>query len=124
MPFTVKDGVANTPGTSLKSPFIRITASGTADLVKETLDFRVEPKAVASLKGQGDESQRSGIMVPVLVSGTFASPKFRPDLSSAAKEKIEKQIMESKEAQKLLENEKVKPLEKSVKGAIKGLLGQ
>ena len=124
MPFTVKEGVANTPGTSLKSPFIRITASGTADLVKETLDFRVEPKAVASLKGQGDESQRSGIMVPVLVSGTFASPKFRPDLSSAAKEKIEKQIMESKEAQKLLENEKVKPLEKSVKGAIKGLLGQ
>jgi AsmA protein len=124
MPFTIKDGVADTPGTSLKSPFIRITASGTADLVKETLDFRVEPKAVASLKGQGDESQLSGIMVPVLVSGTFASPKFRPDLSSAAKEKIEKKIMESKEAQKLMENEKVKPLEKSVKGALKGLLGE
>jgi len=124
MPFTVKDGVANTPGTSLKSPFIRITASGTADLVKETLDFRVEPKAVASIQGQGDESQRSGIMVPVLVTGTFASPKFRPDLSSAAKEKIEKKIMESKEAQKLLENEKVKPLEKGVKGALKGLLGE
>jgi len=124
MPFTIKNGVANTPETSLKSPFIRIVASGTADLVKETLDFRVEPKAVASLKGQGDESQRSGLMVPVLVSGTFASPKFRPDLSAAAKEKIEKQVFESKEAKKLLENEKIKPLEESAKGALKGLLGK
>jgi AsmA protein len=123
MPFTIKNGVANTPETSLKSPFIRVIAAGTADLVKETLDFRVDPKAVATIKGQGDESQRSGIMVPVLVSGTFASPKFRPDLSAAAKEKIEKKVLESKEAQKLLENEKVKPLEKNAKEALKGLLG-
>jgi len=124
IPFTIKNGVANTPDTSLKSPFIRIVAAGTADLVNETLDFRVQPKAVASLKGQGDEAQRSGIMVPVLVSGTFASPKFRPDLSAATKEKIENKILESKEGQKLLENEKLKPLQENAKGALKGLLGQ
>ena len=123
MPFTVKNGVANTPETSLKSPFIRIVAAGTADLVNETLDFRVEPKAVASLKGQGDEAQRSGLMVPILVSGTFASPKFRPDISAATKEKIEQKILESKEGKKLLENEKLKPLQESAKGALKGLLG-
>jgi AsmA protein len=122
MPFTIKNGVANTPGSSLKSPFIRIVVAGTADLVKETLDFRVEPKAIASIKGQGDASQRSGLMVPVLVSGTFASPKFRPDLSAAAKQNIEKQILESKEVQNLLENE-LKPFEKNIKGALKGLLG-
>lgn len=123
IPFTIKNGVANTPASSLKSPFIRILVAGTADLVKETLDFRVEPKAVASIKGQGDASQRSGLMVPVLVSGTFSSPKFRPDLSAAAKQNIEKQIVESKEAQKLFEKKELKPLEKNVKGALKGLLG-
>jgi len=123
IPFTIANGVTQTPGSSLKSPFIRIIATGTADLVKETLDLRVEPKAVASIKGQGDESQRSGLMVPVLVTGSFASPKFRPDLSSAAKQNIEKQIFESKEAQKLLEKKELKPLEKSAKGALKGLLG-
>ncbi len=123
IPFTIKNGVANTPGSSLKSPFIRIIVAGTADLIKETLDFRVEPKAVASIKGQGDASQRSGLMVPVRVSGTFSSPKFRPDLSAAAKQNIEKQIFESQEAQKLFEKEELKPLEKSVKGALKGLLG-
>ena len=62
-------------------------------------------------------------MVPVVVSGTFASPKFRPDLSAAAKQKIEKQIFESKEAQKLLEKEEVKPFEKTAKDALKGILG-
>jgi AsmA protein len=123
MPFTIKNGVANTPQTSLKSPFIRIIAAGTTDLVKETLDFRVEPKAVASIKGQGDDAQRSGVMVPVLVSGTFSAPKFRPDLSAAAKQEIEKKVFESKEVKKLMEKEEVKPFEKTAKDALKGILG-
>jgi len=123
MPFTIKNGVANTPKSSLKSPFIRITAVGTADLVKEILDFRVDPQAVATIKGQGDETKRSGLMVPILVSGTFAEPKFRPDLSAAAKQRIEKEIFESKEVKKVLEKEELKPLEKKAKGLLKGLLG-
>ena len=123
IPFTIKNGVANTPGSSIKSPFIRIIATGTADLVQEILDFRVEPKAIASIKGQGDASQRSGLMVPILVSGTFASPKFRPDLSAAAKQNIEKQVLESEEAQKLLEKEQLKPFKEDAKKALKGLLG-
>jgi AsmA protein len=123
VPFTIKSGVANTPQSSLKSPFIRILASGTADLVNETLDFRVEPQAVATIKGQGDETQRAGILVPVLVSGTFSSPKFRPDLSAAAKQEIEKQVLESKEAKKILEKEELKPLEKPAKDLLKGILG-
>ena len=123
IPFTIKNGVANTPNSQIKSPFIRIQAAGTTDLVKETLDFRAEPKAVATIKGQGDESQRSGLMVPIIVSGTYSSPKFRPDLSAAAKDKIEKKIFESKEAQKLLEKEEIKPFEKDAKKVLKGILG-
>ena len=123
VPFTIKNGVANTPQSSIKSPFIRITVVGTADLVKETLDFRVDPQAVATIKGQGDEAKRSGIMVPVLVSGTFSKPKFRPDLSAATQRKIEKEIFESKEVQKVLEKEELKPLEKKAKGLLKGILG-
>jgi AsmA protein len=123
VPFTIKNGVANTPQSSIKSPFIRITAVGTADLVKETLDFRVDPQAVGTIKGQGDEVKRSGIMVPILVSGTFSKPKFRPDLSAATKQRIEKEIFESKEVKKILEKEELKPLEKKAKGLLKGILG-
>ncbi len=80
IPFTSKNGLVNTNGTSLSSPLIRVIATGDVNLVKEQLDLRVEPKVVATLKGQGDSKQRSGLMVPVLVTGTFASPKIRPDL--------------------------------------------
>jgi AsmA protein len=125
-PFTIKNGLVNTPNTSLKSPFLRILAVGEAHLVEETLDFRVEPKAVATIKGQGDESTRSGVMVPVVVSGTFSAPQFRPDVSAAAKEEIKKQVLESKEAKEVLEKDEVKEIldKKETKGLLKGVLGE
>lgn len=123
VPFSVENGVVNTPQSSLKSPFIRVNAKGTTDLVQETLNFRVEPKAVASMQGQGDELQRSGLLVPVVVSGTYSTPQFRPDLSAAAQQQIEKKVFESKEAKKILEKEELKPLEKPMKDALKGILG-
>ncbi len=124
VPFTIKNGVVNTSQSVLKSPFVRVTATGNADLVKETLDFRVQPKAVASIKGQGDDQQRSGIMVPVLVSGTFSAPRFRPDLSAAAKQRIEKEVFESKEVKKIFKKKELQPFEKDAKSVLKGLLGE
>lgn len=123
-PFSIKNGVVNTPQTSLKSPLLRIIAAGNADLINETLDFRVEPKVVGTIKGQGDETQLSGIMIPVLVSGTFAEPKFRPDLKGAATQELQKKVLESEEVKKLLDKEELKPLEEKTKGVLKGILGQ
>jgi AsmA protein len=123
-PFTIANGVVNTPETSLKSPLLRVIANGTADLVKETLDFRVEPKIVGTIKGQGDEKQRSGIMVPVLVTGNFSSPKFRPDLTSVAKQQLQEKVLESEKVKKILEKEELKDLQETTKGLLKGVLGQ
>ncbi|MBN1103393.1 MAG: AsmA family protein [Deltaproteobacteria bacterium] len=88
VPFTIKDGLFHTPGTSMASPLLRLQAAGQADLVKETLDFRVEPKVVATLKGQADTKERSGLLVPVLVTGTFSSPSFAPDLKGMFEQKL------------------------------------
>jgi AsmA protein len=123
-PFTIVNGVVNTPQTSLKSPLLRVIANGTADLVKETLDFRVEPRIVGTIKGQGDEAQRSGIMVPVLVTGNFSSPKFRPDLKSVAKQQLQEKVLESEKVKKILEKEELKDLQETTKGLLKGVLGQ
>ena len=120
-PFTIVNGVVNTPATSLKSPLLRVVAAGSANLVDETLDFRVEPKVVSTIKGQGDTEQRAGLMMPVLVSGTFSKPKFAPDLAGVAKQQLEKKILGSEPAEKLLDK---KGLEESAKGVIKGILGQ
>jgi hypothetical protein len=55
------------------------------------------------LVGQGDTAeQRSGLTVPVLVTGTYAKPKFAPDLKSLlstqlpGKEKITEDIEKTK----------------------------
>ena len=88
VPFTATNGVVNTKDTSLKSPFIRVVAMGNANLVDESLDFRIEPKAVGTMKGQGDMAERSGIMVPIKVTGTFSAPRFAPDLESLLKQQL------------------------------------
>jgi AsmA protein len=122
-PFTLTDGVVETPETSLISPLLRVVAAGNADLVKETLDFRVEPKFVATLAGQGDMKERAGVTVPVLVTGSFSSPKFRPDLEGMLKQELEKGIPDPSELKKILKKEgegEDKP--KEVKEKLKGLL--
>ncbi len=80
VPFTLTNGLFNTPAANLSSPLLRVSVAGDADLVKETLDFRVKPKVVGTLKGQGDAEKRSGVMVPVIVEGTFQKPEFRADM--------------------------------------------
>ena len=95
VPFTLQNGVFHTAEAAMKSPLLRLSAAGNADLVKETLDFRVDPKLVGTIKGQGDAKDRSGLGVPILVSGTFASPSFRPDLESLAKDKLKELLSPS-----------------------------
>ena len=86
----------------MQSPLLRLLAAGKADLVQETLDFRVEPKFVGTLKGQGDAKDRSGVTVPVLVTGTFASPKFRPDLKGLMQDTLKKGMGDPSELKKMI----------------------
>jgi AsmA protein len=128
-PFTIKNGLVHTPKTSMKSPLLRVLVAGDAHLVKESLDFRVEPKVVTTIKGQGDTKQRSGIMVPVMVSGTFSEPKFRPDLEGMLKKGIEEGISDPSKFKDMLKSEgkekgKSKDSKEEVKGLLKGLFGK
>ena len=125
-PFTIANGRVHTPNTSMKSPFLRVLAAGDADLVGETLDFRVEPKFVTSVNGQGDIKKRSGIMVPVLVTGTFANPKFRPDLKGMFQKRIKEGLSDPSRLKEMLKGKNQSGTEaeepgKDVKGMLKGL---
>ncbi|MGD8983937.1 MAG: AsmA family protein [Desulfobacteraceae bacterium] len=125
-PFTITKGVVDTRQTKLTSPLLRILAAGKANLVRESLDFRVEPKFVGTIKGQGDTQQRGGVTVPVLVTGTFSSPKFRPDLEGMLKGTLEKGISDPSELKKMLPGQTTegagqKPTEDKAKDLLKGL---
>jgi AsmA protein len=126
VPFTITNGLVETTKTSLASPLLRLLASGNANLVSEALDFRMEPSFVATLKGQGDAKERSGITVPVIVSGTFSSPKFQPDMKAILEKKLKQRLPESSGLKDMLkgkeskEGEATSP-EEAVKGLIKSL---
>jgi len=123
-PFTITDGVVNTAGTSLVSPLLRVLATGKANLVDESLDLRVEPKVVGTLKGQGDAKERGGITVPVLVKGTFSSPSFQPDLKGMLEKGLrEGTLPGTKDLLKAPEG-KPKTTEEAIKGIFKGLTGK
>ncbi|RVN34928.1 AsmA family protein [Sinorhizobium meliloti] len=83
--FAIEGGVARTEDLKLVGPLIRMTGNGAADLAQSTLNFRLEPRLVASLKGQGAEISTDGIGVPVVVEGSFAAPRIYPDLSDLLK---------------------------------------
>ncbi len=126
IPFTITEGLFHTEATKLLSPLLRVTSSGEADLVKEELDFRVEPKFVSTLQGQGDEKKRTGIMVPVLITGTFDSPAFKPDLKGMLKETLNVDLSNPDEVKELINNpealeENLDNLKESGKEILKGL---
>jgi AsmA protein len=127
IPFTVTKGIADTKNTALISPLVRIRAKGKADLVKEILNMRVEPKFVATLRGQGDSARRSGVMVPVLVTGPFKDPVFSPDLAGILKDQLmEDGVPDVEELKKLMKDKQTqqepqKQLEDTAKDLLKGL---
>ena len=49
---TIKNGVINTNKLSALAPFMRVNGSGKVNLPKETLDYLVKTKIVASDKGR------------------------------------------------------------------------
>lgn len=83
--FAIEGGVARTEDIKLVGPLVRMSGNGAADLAERTLNFRLEPRLVASLQGQGADISTDGIGVPVVVEGSFAAPRIYPDLSDLLK---------------------------------------
>ena len=116
VPFTLVNGVFQTDDAFLSSPLLRLNALGTADLVSEKLNFKVRPKVVGTLKGQGDAEKRSGLTVPLLVEGTFSKPEYSADFSALASEETLKQAISDPEGTK----KKIKDLEETGKSLLQG----
>jgi AsmA protein len=79
--FRFDKGQATTDNLQLVGPLVRVTGAGTADVGAKTLNFRLEPKLVASLQGQGSTGNPIGLGVPVMVQGTWGAPKIYPELA-------------------------------------------
>ncbi|WP_077963451.1 AsmA family protein [Ensifer adhaerens] len=83
--FAIDNGVARTDDIKLVGPLVRMSGKGEANLPEDQLNFRLDPRVVASLQGQGADIATEGIGVPVVIEGSFAAPRIYPDLSGLLK---------------------------------------
>ncbi|BDD88806.1 AsmA family protein [Desulfofustis limnaeus] len=127
VPLVVAGGIATIAEATLKSPFIRARASGTVNLVDESLDLQLTPRLVATIKGQGDVEEHTGLAVPILVGGTISDPTFLPDLAGLARERL----VDEEEVREILKSGTITPEQKEklskevekAKDLLKGLFG-
>ena len=103
--YTITNGIVKNDDLSMLSPLIRVAGKGTVDLPKRTVNYRVEPKVVASAKGQGGPQDAGGVKVPVIISGPWSNLSYKPDLTAVIGDV-------AKDPKKALEN---------LKGAVPGM---
>jgi AsmA protein len=83
--FTIAGGVLSNSDLKLVAPSLTAAGSGEVDLGGRALDYRLRPTALAAEDGTG------GVMVPLLITGPWAEPRFRLDLEGIAREKMEEE---------------------------------
>jgi AsmA protein len=81
--FTIDKGVLRNDDLAFKAPYVTATGAGSVGIGARVLDYRLRPTALAAVDGTG------GVMVPLLITGPWAAPKFRLDLEGIAKERLQ-----------------------------------
>ncbi len=86
--FSIVDGIVTNPDLTIQSPLLRVTGAGSIDLPKRMVNYRIEPKLVTSLEGQGatkdKEKENSGLAIPMIVDGSWEALRFHPDVDALA----------------------------------------
>jgi AsmA protein len=101
--FVIRNGILENDDLKLINPLLRLHGAGTSDLPKRTVDYRVEPKLVATLEGQGRTREAEGITVPVIISGPWHDLSYRPDLTGVVEDVLKDPGKAAEAAKGLLE---------------------
>lgn len=86
--FTIQNGILTNNDLQLQAPALRVNGSGTVDLPAKLVDYRIEPKAAATLEGQEGTSDVAGVLVPVVIQGPFDDLSYKPDLGNLVEQAI------------------------------------
>ncbi|MDQ7074368.1 MAG: AsmA family protein [Gammaproteobacteria bacterium] len=107
---TIKNGVVSSNDLDLRSPLLRVSGKGNANLVSNQLDYTAEIKITNSTSGQGGKSANdlAGLNIPIRASGPFDDVGIEFLLTQAlagkkldaAKNKLNDAVAEQKQAVK------------------------
>ena len=119
--FNIRNGLLNNNDLVVNALNYRITGVGTANLVDQTLNYLLKAMKVKTVIENGRQVEKTSPMfVPIKVSGTFAKPRYSPDVGDIAREATKqygKKIVE-----KITTGEGVKDIGKQIKEGIGKLL--
>ncbi|MCZ4304680.1 AsmA family protein [Zoogloeaceae bacterium G21618-S1] len=121
------DGVARNDDLAMRSPLLRVGGTGTANLVSEAIDYRIETSLVGTLTGQGGKSldRVRGVTVPVHVTGSFSDPKYALDaealLAGALKGRLDQEKAAVKEKVEAVREKAKDQLKEELKKGLGGL---
>lgn len=122
MAATVKftDGRATNDDFTMRSPLLRLTGKGWADLVQSRLDYRITARIAdtVAVREETDLKKLRDLPIPIRISGGLARPAWSVDLASLFRKQAEKSVRDVvaevvkdpkkalKDPKKLLENKK------------------
>lgn len=86
--FVIRNGLLTNDDLRMLAPLFRLSGKGQSSLPARTVDYRLEPKAVASLEGQGSAGDETGLLVPIIVTGPWHNLSWRPDLEALLKQEV------------------------------------
>jgi len=83
--FSLQNKIIDISNATLVSPHLKLIASGDVNLIKNRLDFKIEPMFVANLTGLVN---RNNSMIPLLMTGPIISPSIIPDIPTLVTHRI------------------------------------
>ena len=85
---TISNGVARNLDLAMLSPLLRVQGEGAVDLAAQAIDYRLTPRAVGELTGQGGDLNLQGLAVPVRIRGGFNAVDVSIDYDQVARDLI------------------------------------
>jgi AsmA protein len=82
----IQQGLARNLDLSMLSPLLRVEGSGSVNLAEQMIEYRLTPRAVQTLTGQGGDLDLQGVGVPVILRGGFNDVSVTIDFASVARD--------------------------------------
>ena len=93
----VKKGIFSNNDLLAELPFLRLTGSGTVDLVSTEVDYSMQARVMEKpefVRGATEEelNEFTGSVIPLRISGPLTSPKVRPDVQAMVKARVKEEV--------------------------------
>lgn len=80
----IQQGLAQNLDLTMLSPLVRVAGTGSINLGRQEIEYRLTPRAVQSLTGQGGDLDLQGVGVPIIIRGGFNDVSVSVDFASVA----------------------------------------